>query len=317
MPRIGSSDLDVFPLNLGGNVFGWTADQAQSEAVLDAFLAGGGNFVDTADGYSAWVPGNTGGESELIIGEWMNKRGNRGDVVVATKVSQHPDFRGLAYDNVLAAADASLTRLGTDHIDLYYAHFDDENTPLEETVSAFDALVKAGKIRYVGISNYNADRVDQWFEIAERDGYALPVALQPQYSLAKRQPYERELAPRVAAHGLSVAPYFSLAAGFLTGKYRTAADIKGTAREGQLGGYVSDAAFGVIDALETIAAEHEAAIASVSLAWLLAKPGIVAPIASARTTEQLPDLLAAASITLTADEVAALDAASSKIEEKK
>lgn len=315
MSRIGSSDLDVFPLNLGGNVFGWTADKDQSFDVLDAFVGGGGNFVDTADGYSAWVPGNTGGESELIIGEWMNKRGNRADVVVATKVSQHPEFRGLAYDNVLAAADASLTRLGTDYIDLYYAHYDDENTPLEETVAAFDKLAKDGKIRAIGISNYNADRVDQWFEIAKRDGYAVPVALQPQYSLVKRQPYERELAPRVVAHGLSVAPYFSLAAGFLTGKYRAAGDISGTARESQLGAYVSDAAFGVVDALESVAAEHNAAIATIALAWLLAKPGIVAPIASARTTEQLPDLLAAASVTLTTDEIATLDAASALIEE--
>jgi aryl-alcohol dehydrogenase-like predicted oxidoreductase len=316
MARIGSSDLDVFPLNLGGNVFGWTADKAQSFEVLDAFVAGGGNFIDTADGYSAWVPGNTGGESELIIGEWANTRGNRADVVIATKVSQHPDFRGLAYDNVLAAADASLTRLGTDYIDLYYAHFDDENTPLDETVAAFDKLVKDGKIRAIGISNYNADRVDQWFDIAARDGLTLPVALQPQYSLVKRQPYERELASRVQKHGLSVAPYFSLAAGFLTGKYRSADDIKGTAREGQLGGYVSDAAFGVIDALDTVAGEQNAAIATIALAWLLAKPGIVAPIASARTTEQLPDLLAAASVTLTAEQLAALDAASALVEEK-
>ena len=314
MARIGSSDLDVFPLNLGGNVFGWTADQAQSEAVLDAFVAGGGNFVDTADGYSAWVPGNSGGESELIIGEWMSKRKNRADVVVATKVSQHPDFKGLAADNVIDAADASLTRLGTDHIDLYYAHFDDENTPLEETVGAFDALVKAGKVRYVGISNYSGDRIDQWIDIATKNGYALPVALQPHYNLVHRQPFERELLPRAQKHGLSVFPYFSLASGFLSGKYRTTEDLTG-ARGAGAKGYLNEQGLGVIAALETIAGAHDAAIATIALAWLRAQPSVIAPIASARTLEQLPDLLASASVTLTDDEIATLNTASAGIEE--
>ena len=315
MTTIGTSDLDVFPLNLGGNVFGWTADKAQSFEVLDAFVAGGGNFVDTADGYSSWVPGNTGGESELIIGEWMNRRGNRSDVVVATKVSQHPDFAGLAYDNVLEAADASLTRLGIDHIDLYYAHFDDENTPLEETVKAFSDLVDAGKIRYIGISNYSADRVDQWFEIAKRDGYALPVAFQPRYNLVSRQPYERELAPVVAAHGLGVAPYSALASGFLTGKYRTAADLESSPRGASAGNYLNDNGLAVISALAEVAEQRDAAVATIALAWLRTKPGLVAPIASARTVEQLPDLLAAASVDLTEAESAALDAASAPFAE--
>jgi aryl-alcohol dehydrogenase-like predicted oxidoreductase len=316
MTRIGTSDLDVFPLNLGGNVFGWTADKAQSVAVLDAFAAGGGNFIDTADGYSAWVPGNTGGESELIIGEWMNRKGNRSDIVVATKVSQHPDFKGLAYDNVIEAADASLTRLGTDHIDLYYAHFDDENTPLEETVKAFSDLVHAGKIRYIGISNYSADRVDQWFEIAKRDGFVLPVALQPHYNLVHRQPYERELAPVVEAHGLSVAPYYSLASGFLSGKYRTTADLESGGPRGKgAATYLNENGLGVISALAEIGDARGVSVATVALAWLRSKPGIAAPIASARTVEQLPDLLAAATVDLTEAESAALDAASAPFAE--
>jgi len=311
MERIGS--LQIFPLNLGGNVFGWTADKQASFAILDAFVAGGGNFIDTADGYSAWVPGNTGGESELIIGEWMNTRGNRADVVVTTKVSQHPDFSGLAYDNVIEAADASLTRLGTDYIDLYHAHFDDENTPLEETVKAFSDLVHAGKVRNIGISNYSADRIDQWFEIAERDGYVKPVALQPHYNLVHRATYERELAPVAAARGLAVTPYFSLASGFLTGKYRTEADLAQSVRGGGSKSHLSTEGLAVIDALAAVADARGVAIATIALAWLRAKPNVVAPIASASRVEQLGDLLAAASVDLTAEEVAALDAASEKI----
>ena len=313
MERIGS--LQIFPLNLGGNVFGWTADKQASFAILDAFVAGGGNFIDTADGYSAWVPGNTGGESELIIGEWMNTRGNRADVVVTTKVSQHPDFSGLAYDNVIEAADASLTRLGTDYIDLYHAHFDDENTPLEETVKAFSDLVHAGKVRNIGVSNYSADRIDQWFEIAERDGYVKPVALQPHYNLVHRATYERELAPVATARGLAVTPYFSLASGFLTGKYRTEADLAASVRGGGSKGHLTPEGLGVVNALAGIAEARGVAIATIALAWLRAKPNVVAPIASASRVEQLGDLLAAASVDLTAEEIAALDAASEKIGE--
>ncbi|KQX05070.1 MULTISPECIES: aldo/keto reductase [unclassified Leifsonia] len=313
MPTIGSSDLDIFPLALGGNTFGWTSDAAASSAVLDAFTAGGGNFIDTADGYSSWVPGNTGGESETIIGEWMRARGNRDDVVIGTKVSQHPDFQGLSSFNVTAASEASLARLGTDHIDLYYAHFDDAETPLEETVAAFDALVTAGKIRYVGVSNYSAARVQEWIDIATREGFALPIALQPHYNLVHREPFESELAPVAAEHGLSVVPYFSLASGFLTGKYRTAADLEGAARAGGAGGYLTENGLAVIDALDAVASAHDAALATTALAWLLAKPTVVAPLASARTVEQLPELLAVAELTLTDAEIATLDAASSPL----
>ena len=310
MTTIGSSSLDVFPLALGGNTFGWTSDEATSHAVLDAFVAGGGNFVDTADGYSSWVPGNSGGESETIIGSWFAARGNRADVVLGTKVSQHPDFKGLGGANVAAAADASLARLGTDYIDLYYAHFDDASTPLEETVSAFNDLVVSGKIRAVGVSNYTAERVAEWFAIAEAEGYTLPVALQPNYNLVERANYENTLAPIVAEKGLGVVPYYGLASGFLTGKYRTAADFSKSPRGGGMAKYLDNGGLDVLAALDTVAAEHDASLASVALAWLRSRPGVVAPIASARTIEQLPDLLASATLELTAEQTAALDAAS-------
>ena len=304
------TSLDFGPLVLGGNTFGWTSSAEESHAVLDAFAAGGGNFLDTADGYSSWVPGNTGGESETIIGEWMTARGNRDEIVVATKVSQHPDFAGLSAANVAAAADASLARLNTDRIDLYYAHFDDEGVPLEETVGAFNDLVVAGKVRAVGVSNYTAARVQEWFAIAQREGFALPVALQPHYNLVHREPFESELAPVVAAHGLGVMPYFSLASGFLTGKYRAPSDLEGSARAGGAGKYLDARGLAVIAQLETIAGERGISIATAALAWLRSRPGIVAPVASARTASQVGDLLAAASVDLTAEEVSLLDAAS-------
>jgi len=310
MTKIGTSDLDVFPLALGGNTFGWTSDEATSHAVLDAFVASGGNFVDTADGYSAWVPGNSGGESETIIGSWFAARGNRDSVVLGTKVSQHPDFKGLGGANVLAAADASLARLGTDYIDLYYAHFDDASTPLEETASAFNDLVVAGKVRNIAVSNYTAERVAEWFEIAEKNGFALPVALQPHYNLVHRATFESEFGAIVAEKQLGVVPYYALASGFLTGKYRSPDDFGKSPRGGGMSGFLNENGLGVLAALDAVASAHGVAVASVALAWLRTRPGIVAPLASARTTEQLPDLIASATLELTADEIAALDAAS-------
>ncbi|GAA1248133.1 aryl-alcohol dehydrogenase-like predicted oxidoreductase [Microbacterium phyllosphaerae] len=221
MTRIGNSDLDVFPLSLGGNVFGWTADRDASFAVLDAFVDGGGDFIDTADSYSAWVPGNSGGESETIIGAWLASRKPAG-VTVATKVSQHPDFTGLAAANVRKAAEASLSRLGVDTIDLYYAHFDDETVPLEETVGAFGQLVADGLVRNIAVSNYSADRIREWVEIADRTGVALPVAVQPHYNLVHRNDVEETIIPVAEEFGLGLVPYYSLASGFLTGKYRSA-----------------------------------------------------------------------------------------------
>lgn len=307
MSTLGSSGIEVFPLNLGGNVFGWTSDEATSHQVLDAFTAAGGNFIDTADGYSAWVPGNSGGESETIIGKWLTSRNNRNSVVLATKVSQHPQFRGLSAANVTAAADASLARLGTDYIDLYYAHYDDASTPLEETAGAFDALVKAGKVRAVGVSNYTAERIREWFEVARRHGFVLPVAVQPHYNLVARQAYEQNIAPVAAEEGLAVLPYYALASGFLTGKYRTTEDLASSPRGGGAKAYLNEDGLAVIKVLTEVADAHGVEPASVALAWLRTRPGVAAPIASARTVEQLPALIASATLELTADEIAALD----------
>lgn len=307
MTRIGNSDLDVFPLSLGGNVFGWTADRDASFAVLDAFVDGGGDFVDTADGYSAWVPGNSGGESERIIGEWLASRKPEG-VVVATKVSQHPEFTGLAASNVRRAAEASLARLGVDSIDLYYAHFDDETVPLEETVAAFGELVSDGLVRHVAVSNYTAERIREWVEIARRTGAALPVAVQPHYNLVHRNDVEETIIPVAQEFDLSLVPYYSLASGFLTGKYRSV-DVQGqtSPRASGAAKYATEAGLRIIDTLEEIGDAHEASIAATALAWLRAQPTVAAPIASARTVEQVPDLLAGARLELTADEVEALN----------
>jgi aryl-alcohol dehydrogenase-like predicted oxidoreductase len=307
MTRIGNSDLDVLPLALGGNVFGWTADRDASFAVLDAFVEGGGDFVDTADSYSSWVPGNSGGESETIIGEWLTSRKPSG-VVVATKVSQHPDFSGLSGTNVRKAAEASLARLGVDAIDLYYAHFDDETVPLEETVAAFGQLVTDGLVRNVAVSNYTAERIREWFDIAQRIGAALPVAVQPHYNLVHRNVVEETIIPVAQEFGLGLVPYYSLASGFLTGKYRST-DAAGQASPRAQGAakYATDAGLRVIDALEEVGDAHGASIATTALAWLRAQPTVVAPIASASTVEQVPDLLAGARLELSDDEVQLLN----------
>lgn len=310
---IGSSGIEIAPLALGGNVFGWTADRDTSFAVLDAFLAGGGDFVDTADGYSHWAPGNSGGESETIIGEWLASGRDRDDVVIATKVSTHPDFSGLAAANVQAAAEASLRRLQTDRIDLYYAHFDDAETPLEETVAAFSRLVDEGKVRSIGVSNYTAARIAEWFRIAREGGYHLPVALQPHYNLVERDFETNGLREVAEREGLAVFPYFSLAKGFLAGKYRESADAAApgaSPRAEAAIGYLDDRGRAVLDALDAAAAAHGVPVASVALAWLRAQPTVAAPIASARSTEQLSALLAALSLELAPEEIAGLSAAS-------
>lgn len=306
--RIGSSDLEVFPLVLGGNVFGWTADEATSFDVLDAFVEGGGNLVDTADGYSHWVPGNHGGESETIIGNWLTSRGTRDRVLVATKVSTHPDFSGLAPANVRAAAEASLTRLRTDHIDLYYAHFDDASVPLEETVAAFSALVDEGKVRAIGISNYSPERIDEWFRITTENNLHRAVALQPQYNLVERG-FEDGLRLRAEREGLGVLPYYSLAHGFLTGKYRDGATVD-SPRAGAAATYLDDRGRAVLAALDDVAAAHGVGVTAVALAWLRQQPTVVGPIASARNPGQLTDLIASAGLTLGDDELARLDEAS-------
>jgi aryl-alcohol dehydrogenase (NADP+) len=311
MVQLGSTDLEVFPLNLGGNVFGWTADEATSHDVLDAYVAAGGNFVDTADGYSAWAPGHEGGESERVIGSWLAKRGRRDDVVIATKVSQHPARRGLGHDNVLAAADDALRRLQTDHIDLYYAHFDDPDTPLEETLTAFDELVRAGKVRHVAGSNYTAERFSEALAIQDREGLARWVALQPHYNLIERAGYEdgglRALAEREA---LAVLPYFALAKGFLTGKYREGGETGDSPRAGQAQSYMDARGFRVLAALDEVAAARDVPVTAVSIAWLAAQPTVTAPLASARTVEQLGPLLEGARLELRPEELDALAAAS-------
>jgi aryl-alcohol dehydrogenase-like predicted oxidoreductase len=304
---LGTSQLSVFPLNLGGNVFGWTADRQVSFNILDGYRAAGGNFVDTADGYSAWVPGNSGGESERIIGEWQQLRGNRDELVIATKVSHHPDFPGLSASNIAAAADASLERLRTDRIDLYYAHFDDQSVPLEETVTALSQLVDAGKVRYLGISNYSASRIAEWFEIVAAKGLHRPVALQPHYNLVERS-YEGSLRTIAEKEQLAVLPYYSLASGFLTGKYREGATVD-SPRAGGAERYLKKHE-ALLPVLDEVAAAHGVSVATVSLAWLRSQPTVVAPIASARTVEQLPDLLDSATLELSADELTALSDAS-------
>lgn len=309
MTRIGRSDLDILPLSLGGNVFGWTADRDTSFEVLDAFHAGGGDFIDTADAYSAWAPGNSGGESETLIGEWLASRAPR-DVVVATKVSQHPEFRGLSAKNVRAAAEASLSRLGLDTIDLYYAHFDDADTPLEETVAAFADLVRDGLVRYVGVSNYSASRIREWISLAEAAGADLPVAVQPHYNLVHRTEVEREIVPVAEQYGMSLVPYYALASGFLTGKYRGGDAASESPRAEGAAKLATPAGLALIDALEEVGAAHDASIASTALAWLRAQPTVAAPIASASKVSQVADLLAGAALELTADEIARLSAAS-------
>lgn len=311
MPLIGTSDLEIFPLALGANTFGWTADVDESHEVLDAFTADGGNLIDTADGYSAWLPGNRGGESESIIGSWLATRGAGDDVVIASKVGTHPDFAGLAPANVAAAADASLARLRTEAIDLYYAHYDDQDIPLADTIEAFGRLVQAGKIRHIGLSNYSPERVREWIRLSDELGVPRPVALQPRYNLVAREPYETQYVSLAAEHQLSVLPYSALASGFLTGKYRTPEDFADVARRKGVERHFSDAGLGVIDELHRIGSRHGEEPATIALAWLRAKPEIAAPIASARVVAQLGSLLAAARLDLSAEDVRALDEASS------
>ena len=311
MTHIGTSALDVFPLSLGGNTFGWTSDAIDSMGVLDAFVAGGGNFIDSADVYSAWKSGNVGGESERILGDWMRARSNRADIVVATKVSKLPPFTGLSAASISGGAEASLKRLGADYIDLYYAHADDLATPIAESVAAFNDLVVAGKVRHIGLSNYSGARIREWMAEADAQGVARPVALQPHYNLVFRHEYESDLMAAVLEFNLGVMPYYGLASGFLTGKYRSTADANGAARGDAVAEYFTPEGLGVVAVLDEIATTHSVAVASVALAWLRSRPGVVAPIASARIAEQLPALLVGAELPLTPSELALLDAASS------
>jgi aryl-alcohol dehydrogenase (NADP+) len=303
MRTLGSTDLAVHPLCLGTNIFGWTIDEAQSFAVLDAYAAAGGNFLDTADSYSAWIEGNSGGESETIIGRWMAARGNRDEIVVATKVGKKPDLIGLSPGTIRRAADESLARLGTDRIDLYYAHLDDEDTPLEDTLDAFAELVAAGKVRHIAASNYGAPRLAEALAVSRANDLPAYVAVQPHFNLVHRADYEGELAELCVRERLSCVPYAALASGFLTGKYRAGKPEPGSARAGSARSYLDDRGVAVLAALDEISAAHGVPVAAVALAWLAAQPGVAAPIASARTPAQLAELLPMAGLELAADEL--------------
>lgn len=306
---------DALPVVLGGNTFGWTSDADESHAVLDAFVAGGGSLIDTADMYSQWGEGHVGGESETVLGQWLASSGKRDDVVVATKVGALGSAPGLERGVVDRNLDASLERLQTDHVDLYYYHYDDESVSIEDQVATAAALVESGRVKHIALSNYGPDRMREFFTAAAGSA-AAPVAVQLQYSLLARAGYEKDYAPVVAeqasaGHPVAVYSYFSLASGLLTGKYRTRADISGAAREGQTTGYFEGEAdpFSVISTLSTVSEGRSLRPASVALAWLRAH-GVTAPVASARTVEQVGPLLAGASLELDEDEVEALDEAS-------
>ena len=309
MMKLGTSDLNVYPLCLGGNTFGWTANEQESFEVLDAYAAAGGNFIDSADAYSHWIPGNSGGESETILGNWMKARGNRDSIVIATKLGMLPGFTALTADNIATAVDNSLRRLQTDYIDLYYAHKDDPDTDQLETMTAFDALVKAGKVRNIAASNYSADRLQSALDVADANGLTKFVALQNLYNLVERSAYEGALRDVVARNNLVSLPYYSLAKGFLTGKYR----VKGETESGRAAGaevYLDTNGPKVLAAMDTVAAAHGVSLTTIALAWVAAQPTIATPIASARVVSQLPDLLAMSNVTLTAAEIDLLNAAS-------
>jgi aryl-alcohol dehydrogenase-like predicted oxidoreductase len=309
MPRLPNTDLDVFPLCLGGNVFGWTADEASSFAVLDAYATAGGNFIDTADVYSSWAPGHVGGESESVIGRWLAARGNRDTMIIATKVAKLATRRGLSAANIHAAAADSLAQLETDYIDLYYAHEDDPTTPLEETLGAFDALIRKGAVRYIAGSNYEPERLDEALTVSAREGLASYVGFQTEYNLVARG-YEGQLRAVCEKHKLACLPYFGLAMGFLTGKYRVGGAVVDSPRADGAGRYLNDHGLAVLDALDVIAAKNKAPVAAVALAWLREQPTVAAPLASARSAEQLADLLPAASLTLSSDDLQLLTSAS-------
>ena len=310
---LGESGLTTPPLILGGNVFGWTIDRTESLAVLDAFIAGGGRMVDTADVYSVWKPGNAGGESEAIIGDWLAGRGRRDDVLIATKVGMKPDGPGaLSAERIAAGVEASLKRLRTDYIDLYFAHRDDAETPLEVTLAAFDRLVTAGKVRAIGASNYDAERLSRALQISRHQGLAHYSVLQPQYNLLVREQFEGPLQDLCVAEGIAVVPYYGLASGFLTGKYRQPADAAGKARGKAAEKYMTDEGWRVLAALDQVAAEAGAKPAQVALAWLAAQPAVAAPIASATSVAQVEELLGSLWLDLSPEQLARLDAASRK-----
>ena len=305
--RIGDSALEVAPLALGGNVFGWTADEPTSLALLDAFVDAGGTMIDTADVYSAWVPGHKGGESETVIGRWLKRSGKRDQVVIATKVGF---MAGLSPATIVPACDASLARLGVETIDLYYQHRDDETVPLTDSLGVFDELRRNGKIRAIGLSNFTAPRVGEALALSAREGFARPAALQNWYNLLEREKFEGPLRDVALGQGLAVFPYYGLANGFLTGKYRSRDDLAKSPRGLRNIEYLEGRGARVLAALDEVAAETGAALATVTLAWTMAQPGITAPIASATSVEQLSELIASLSLELTQGQIERLNEAS-------
>lgn len=311
MRPLGRSSLSVAPLAFGGNVFGWSVDEQRSFELLDAFVDAGFNLIDTADGYSAWVPGNRGGESETIIGKWLKRSGKREQVVIATKVAKWAEHPGLSPININQAVEGSLKRLQTDYIDLYQSHEDDATVPLHETLEAFGKLIEQGKVRVIGASNYGADRFAEALKVSAEHGLPRYETLQPEYNLVSRADYEKTLEPLVIAENIGVINYYALASGFLSGKYRSEADLsKSAARSGAVQKFLNKRGLGVLDAIDKVAKAHRATPAQVSLAWLIARPSITAPIASATSVAQLKELLGGVELQLSGEEIAALDRAS-------
>ncbi|MCC2975077.1 aldo/keto reductase [Sphingomonas sp. PL-96] len=302
---LGATDLETPPLVLGGNVFGWTADKATSFRVLDAFVERGGRMIDTADVYSAWVDGHQGGESERVIGEWLKQSGKRDQVLIATKVGMLPGEGGekLAPARIAAAIDASLQRLGTDHVDVYFAHQDDETVPQADYLAAFARLVEAGKIRVIGASNFHAARLKSAIEIATREGLPHIHVLQPEYNLVSRTRYEGELQNQCVEHNIAVTPYYGLASGFLTGKYRSRNDLSKSVRGGGMAELLEGKGAAVLAAMDSVAAETGASLAQIALAWLAAQPGVTAPIASATSVEQVEELTGSWDLTLSKEQL--------------
>jgi aryl-alcohol dehydrogenase-like predicted oxidoreductase len=298
--RLGNTGLEVPAIMLGGNVFGWTVSESDSFRLLDRALDAGLNFIDTADLYSRWVPGHSGGESETILGKWLARNGKRDQVILATKVGMDmgDGKQGLSPGYIRRAVEDSLRRLQTDRIDLYQSHKDDEQTPIEQTLAAYDELIHDGKVRFIGASNYSGARLREALEVSVRNDLPAYQTLQPNYSMVERENYETELLPVVQQYGLAVVPYFSLAGGFLTGKYRKQSDLEGRARAGIAGKYMNERGLAVLDALDALAAEHSATPGQVALAWLMRQPGVAAPIASATNETQLDELVKAAELEL-------------------
>jgi aryl-alcohol dehydrogenase-like predicted oxidoreductase len=310
--RLGSSDIEVAPLMLGGNVFGWTAGESVSFKILDAFVAAGLNFIDTADSYSTWVPGHTGGESETVLGNWLKRSGKRSQVIIATKVgSEIPgQGKGLSRAWIMRQAEASLQRMQTDYIDLYQSHRDDPNTPVEETLEAYAQLVRQGKVRVIGCSNFTAERTQESLAASRKHSWPRYESLQPHYNLYERQAFETTLEPLALREKLGVVPYYSLASGFLTGKYRSQDDLSKSPRGQSTKKYLNDRGFRILQALDQVAEKRQATPAQVALAWLMARPSITAPIASATSVEQLNDLVRATELELETASIELLNQAS-------